>query len=120
MRRVLTSLLMSCALLAAMPEVTGQRFHRYIPSSVDRARLDLERIQSHSHRAPGRFERARDDLRRFQIEWTAQRYDRPALDDAIAEMRRLSRASWMSLRDAATLRSDRNILLRFRDAHARP
>ncbi len=76
---------------------------------IDRVERDLQRAASSSYvdgHDRRHFERALDELRRFQHSWSGGRFDNRALDRAIENIDHLAHADRIHPRDREILRQD--------------
>jgi hypothetical protein len=91
-------------------------------SLVDRVRYNLDRaaannyVDSHERR---HFDRAREELLRFQDRWRSGKFDRGRLDKAIENIADLVQSRQVHPRDRNMLAADLSALRRFRDSGGR-
>jgi hypothetical protein len=84
---------------------------------MERVISDLNRAESNSRLDRGdwkRFDRARKEIADFQRTWSAGRFNRHELDQAIASMQRVVDARSLNYRDRAVLVDDLNRMREFR------
>ena len=87
---------------------------------MERVIADLNRAESNSRFDRGdwkRFDNARREIAQFQRNWSAGRYDRRELDQAIASVQRIMDLRSLHYRDRAALSGDLERMREFR-AHS--
>jgi hypothetical protein len=91
-------------------------------SPVDRLMYDLNRAESNARLDWGdrrRFDKARQEIAQFERKWSAGRFDRRELDQAIASVQRVVDSRSLNYRDRAALNEDLNRLREFRATSGR-
>jgi hypothetical protein len=95
----------------------GRDFREPGRLGIERVMSDLDRAQSNSRfdrGDRGRFDRARKEVFDFQRKWSAGRYDRRELDQAIASVQRVVELRSIHARDRAALMEDVSRMREFR------